>query len=97
MRTPKPPSTVISRSFRRLLFRTDDSVVQAFEARLQSLEDEILRLVKLASETDDRKVRQKYLDLAQDLQKDARETGREHSKNRRAVDGWDLSTAQDQS
>lgn len=97
MRTSERPSTVISRSFPRLLFRTDDSVVPALEARLQSLEDEILRLAKLASGTDDRKVQQKYLDLAQDLQRDARETRRELFKNRRAVDGRDLSTAQDQS
>jgi hypothetical protein len=42
------------------------------EARLKNVEDEILRLVKLASDTDDRKLQQTYLDLAQDLRKEAR-------------------------
>ncbi len=62
-------------NFPRLLFSAEgaDTIVEALQARLKSLEDEILRLAKLASETDDRKVQQDYLDLAQDLQKDARE------------------------
>jgi hypothetical protein len=72
MRTSTRSSTVISHGSPRLLFKTENSVVQVLEARLQSLEDEILRLVKLASETDDRKLQQTYLDLAQDLQKEAR-------------------------
>jgi rubrerythrin len=66
----------------RLLFSKQDAdtIVEALRARLKSLEDEILRLAKLASETDDRKVQQGYLDLAQDLQRDAREVRKQLNK-----------------
>jgi capsule polysaccharide export protein KpsE/RkpR len=47
-------------------------VVQALQARLESIDSEILRLAKLASETDDARRQQQYWDLAKDLQKEAR-------------------------
>ena len=49
-----------------------EALLRVAEARLKSVEDEILRLVRLASEADDRKLQQTYLDLAQDLQREAR-------------------------
>ena len=64
---------VMSQNSPRLSFSVEssDAVRRALQARLTIVEDEILRLAKLASETDDRNLQQKYLDLAQDLQKDA--------------------------
>jgi hypothetical protein len=45
----------------------------ALEARLKVLEDEILRLVRLAAETSDRDQQDNYWRLAQDLGREARE------------------------
>jgi hypothetical protein len=58
-----------------------DAIRRALQARLATVEDEILRLVKVASETDDPKLQQTYLDLAQDLQRDARETRNQVSQD----------------
>jgi len=48
------------------------SAVGALRARLQVLEDEILRIAKQASESPDQSVQDNYWDLAQDLQREAR-------------------------
>lgn len=45
----------------------------ALQARLRVLEDEILRLTKLASQAPDRLDQDNYWRLAQDLQREARE------------------------
>lgn len=47
-------------------------VPEALKARLKILEDEILRLSKLASESSDRIEQDKYWSLALDLQREAR-------------------------
>jgi hypothetical protein len=54
--------------------------VEALEARLKVLEDEILRLTKLASQTQDQRQQDKYLRLAQDLQREARSVRAEIEK-----------------
>lgn len=45
----------------------------ALEARLKVLEDEILRLTKLASQSPSQSAEDDYLRLAQDLQREARQ------------------------
>lgn len=47
-------------------------VVEALQARLKVLEDEILRLTKLASQSSDHLEQDKYWHLARDSQKEAR-------------------------
>jgi len=49
------------------------SAVEALEARLQVLEQEILRLTKLAAESSAQIVQDNYWRLAEDLQREARE------------------------
>jgi hypothetical protein len=49
-------------------------VVEALEGCLKVLEEEILRLTKLASESTDLANQENYWRLAQDLQRAARET-----------------------
>lgn len=46
---------------------------EALQARLKVLEDEILRLTNLASQSSDSGDQDNYLRLAQDLQREARE------------------------
>jgi hypothetical protein len=48
-------------------------VVEALQARLRVLEEEILRLTKLAAESSEQSIQDNYWRLAQDLQRDARE------------------------
>jgi TfoX/Sxy family transcriptional regulator of competence genes len=48
-------------------------LVEALQARLRVLEDEILRLTKLASQAPDTREQDSYWRLAQDLQREARE------------------------
>jgi len=45
---------------------------EALESRLRVLEEEILRLIKLASQSEDQPVQDNYWRLAQDLQIEAR-------------------------
>ncbi len=54
--------------------------LEALEARLKVLEDEILRLTKLASQTQDQRQQDTYLRLAQDLQHEARSVRAEIEK-----------------
>jgi hypothetical protein len=49
------------------------SAVEALEARLQVLEQEILRLTKLAAESSAQIIQDNYWRLAEDLQREARE------------------------
>jgi hypothetical protein len=46
---------------------------EALQARLQVLEEEILRVAKLASQSSERIDQENYQRLAQDLQREARE------------------------
>jgi len=46
--------------------------VSALQARIESIESEILRLVNLASRADDTQVQERYWNLAKDLQTEAR-------------------------
>ncbi|MGA7909417.1 MAG: hypothetical protein WCA16_18565 [Candidatus Sulfotelmatobacter sp.] len=48
-------------------------VVEALQARLKVLEEEILRLTKLASQSPDAEQQDNHWRLAQDLQREARE------------------------
>ncbi len=53
---------------------------EAIQARLKVLEDEILRLTKLASEESDNVQQDNYWHLAQDLQREARDLRSELAK-----------------
>jgi hypothetical protein len=53
------------------------SVIEALEERLKVLEDEILRVTKLAAEAAEQIQQDSYWGLAQDLQREARELRRE--------------------
>ncbi len=55
-------------------------VVGALQDRLKILEDEILRLAKLASQSSDQIQQDNYWQLAQDLQREARELRSEISR-----------------
>jgi hypothetical protein len=57
------------------------SAVEALQAGLQVLEDEILRLAKQASASQDQNVQDNYWRLAQDLQREARELRLQIKKN----------------
>jgi hypothetical protein len=48
-------------------------ILDALEDRLKVLENEILRLIDLASRTSDREEQDSYYRLAEDLQREARE------------------------
>lgn len=48
------------------------AVVEALQARLKVLEDEILRLTKLAAQSQNQAEQDKYWRLAQDVQREAR-------------------------
>jgi hypothetical protein len=48
-------------------------LIEALQARLEALEEEILRLTRLASEANDQTQQENYWRLAQDLQLEARE------------------------
>ncbi|HXO34311.1 MAG TPA: hypothetical protein VN901_18340 [Candidatus Acidoferrales bacterium] len=54
--------------------------VEALQARLKVLDDEILRLTMLASEAPDKRQQEHYWDLARDLQREARELRSEIKK-----------------
>jgi hypothetical protein len=54
--------------------------VEALQARLNVLDDEILRLTMLASDTPNKRQPDYYWDLAQDLQREARELRSEIKK-----------------
>jgi hypothetical protein len=60
------------------------SAVEALRARLQVLEDEILRIAKQASESLDQSVQDNYWHLAQDLQREARELRQQIKKSSEA-------------
>jgi hypothetical protein len=60
------------------------SAVGALRARLQVLEDEILRIAKQASESPDQSVQDNYWHLAQDLQREARELRQQIKKSSEA-------------
>jgi len=51
----------------------EDPTTQALESRLESMEAEIVRLVKLASESQDSCQQEQYWVFAKDLQTEARE------------------------
>jgi hypothetical protein len=53
----------------------------ALESRLETLEQEITRLLKLSGECSDSEEQDNYLRLAQDLQREARELRREIDKH----------------
>jgi hypothetical protein len=55
-------------------------LVEALQTRLQVIEDEILRLTKVASQATDKDDQDNYLRLAQDLQREAREFRHEIQK-----------------
>ncbi|MGA7401170.1 MAG: hypothetical protein WCC99_12545 [Candidatus Sulfotelmatobacter sp.] len=55
-------------------------VVEALQDRLKVLEDEILRLTKLASQSSDKIQQDAYWQLAQDLQREARKLRSEISR-----------------
>jgi hypothetical protein len=57
------------------------SAVEALQAGLRVLEDEILRLAKQASASQDQNVQDNYWRLAQDLQREARELRLQIKKN----------------
>lgn len=48
-------------------------IAQALEARLKVIEDEVVRLIRLASEAPDQVQQDNYWRLAQDLQREARD------------------------
>jgi hypothetical protein len=54
--------------------------VEALQARLKVLDDEILRLTMLASEAPGKRQQDAYRDLAQDFQREARELRSEIQK-----------------
>ena len=54
--------------------------VEALQARLKVLDDEILRLTMLASDTPHRRQQDHYWDLAHDLQRETRELRSETKK-----------------
>jgi len=64
-------------------------VVEALQARLKVLEDEILRLTKLASQANDTVQQDNYWGLAQELQREARALRLEIRSMSEAVDRGD--------
>ncbi len=72
-RMPLMNSDILSRALRRML-------PEALQDRLKVLEDELLRIAKLAAESSENVQQDNYWRLAQDLQREARELRAEIKK-----------------